>query len=226
MEKVQKKLIEVEKISKKVKNGKREFTILEDISFFVYEKEMLAITGKSGSGKSTLLSILAGLDAPTKGTVKYYGEDLYKKKEKELEEFRLHKIGLIFQNYNLINELTCMENIEVPLIFSKEGNKKTDKIIKLLEKLDLKEKRRLYPAQLSGGEQQRVAVARAIINEPTVVFADEPTGSLDTKNANTMIEILQELREKQKAAIVIVTHDRDIADRCDRKLALADGKIL
>lgn len=226
MQKIQKKLIEAEKISKKVQNGKQGFTILEDISFSVYEGEMLAIIGKSGSGKSTLLSILAGLDAPTKGTVKYNGEDIYKKKEKDLEEFRLHKIGLIFQNYNLINELTCMENIEVPLIFSKEGSKKIDKIIKLLEKLDLKEKRRLYPAQLSSGEQQRVAIARAIVNEPTVVFADEPTGSLDTKNADNIIGILQELREKQKAAIIIVTHDRDIADRCDRKLVLADGKIL
>lgn len=222
---MQEKLIEIEKISKKVQDGKRKLTILENISFSVYKGEMLAIIGKSGSGKSTLLSILAGLDKPTAGTVKYMGIDLYQKKDKELERFRLNEIGLVFQNYNLINELSCMENIEIPLIFSQEENVKTRKIDELLEKLDLKEKRRLYPAQLSGGEQQRVAIARAIVNNPTVVFADEPTGSLDTKNADNIMRILQEFREKQKAAIVIVTHDMDIADRCDRRLVMVDGKM-
>lgn len=218
-------LIEVEKLSKKVQNGKRELTILNDISFSIYQGEILAITGKSGSGKSTLLSILAGLDAPTNGAVKYNGTNIYQKKENDLEQFRLHEIGLIFQNYNLINELTCMENIEVPLIFSKEGRAKSDKIITLLEKLELKEKQALYPSQLSGGEQQRAAIARAIVTNPTVVFADEPTGSLDSKNADTIMGILRELREKQKATIVIVTHDREIADQCDRKLVMVDGTM-
>lgn len=219
------KLIEVNKISKKMQDGKREFTILNNISFSVYKGEMLAITGKSGSGKSTLLSVLAGLDPPTEGEVKYRGEDIYKKREKELEKFRLHQIGLIFQNYNLINELTCIENIEVPRIFSNEEDIETDKIMMLLDKLELMEKKGLYPAQMSGGEQQRVALARAIVNEPTVVFADEPTGSLDTKNADNIIQILQDLKEKRKTTIVIVTHDMDIANRCDRKLVMTDGKM-
>lgn len=219
------KLIEVENVSKKIQNGKKEITILNGISFSVYKGEMLAVIGKSGSGKSTLLSILAGLDAPTSGRVTYMGEDIYKKKEKDMERFRLRETGLIFQNYNLINELTCMENIELPLIFSREKGIGTDKVIKLLERLELKEKKKLYPMQLSGGEQQRVAIARAIINEPTVIFADEPTGSLDSKNADNIMEILQEFKEKRNAAVVIVTHDMDIANRCDRKLVMVDGEM-
>jgi len=222
---MQKKLIEVKELTKKVQNGRKELTILDAISFTIYEGEMLAITGKSGSGKTTLLSILAGLDAPTSGSVSYRGEDIYKKNERDLEQFRLKEIGLVFQNYNLINELTCMENIEVPIIFSKEKSVGEDKIKKLLEKLDLGEKSGLYPAQLSGGEQQRVAIARAIVNEPLVVFADEPTGSLDSKNADNIMEILQGFRERHKSAIVIVTHDMDIAAKCDRKLVMVDGKM-
>lgn len=219
------KLIEVENVSKKIQNGKKEITILNGISFSVYKGEMLAVIGKSGSGKSTLLSILAGLDTPTSGRVTYMGEDIYKKKEKDMERFRLRETGLIFQNYNLINELTCMENIELPLIFSREKGIGIDKVIKLLERLELKEKKKLYPMQLSGGEQQRVAIARAIINEPTVIFADEPTGSLDSKNADNIMEILQEFKEKRNAAVVIVTHDMDIANRCDRKLVMVDGEM-
>lgn len=222
---MQTNLIEVENISKKIQNGKKEITILNDICFSVHKGEMLAIIGKSGSGKSTLLSILAGLDAPTNGNVKYMGEDIYKKKEKDMQKFRLHETGLIFQNYNLISELTCMENIEIPFIFSGERNVEHDKIEKLLKKLGLKGKEKLYPAQLSGGEQQRVAIARAIVNEPTIIFADEPTGSLDSQNAENIMKILQDFKEKQNAAVVIVTHDMDIADGCDRKLVMIDGKL-
>lgn len=217
------KLIEIKNVSKKIINGKKDITILSEINFCVYRGEMLAITGKSGSGKSTLLSILAGLDAPTTGQINYEGEDLYKKND--TERFRLNEIGLIFQNYNLINELTCKQNIEVPLIFSENKSIEEEQINLLLEKLDLKDKNNIYPSQLSGGEQQRVAIARAMIHKPSVIFADEPTGALDSKNADNIIQILQQYKEQWNAAVVVVTHDMDIANKCDRKLVLADGKM-
>lgn len=217
------KLIEIKNVSKKIVNAKKDITILSEINFCVYRGEMLAITGKSGSGKSTLLSILAGLDAPTTGQINYEGEDLYKKND--MERFRLNEIGLIFQNYNLINELTCKQNIEVPLIFSENKSIEEEQINLLLEKLDLKDKNNIYPSQLSGGEQQRVAIARAMIHKPSVIFADEPTGALDSKNADNIIQILQQYKEQRNAAVVVVTHDMDIANKCDRKLVLADGKM-
>lgn len=220
---MQNKLIETINVSKKIINGKKDITILSEINFCVYRGEMLAITGKSGSGKSTLLSILAGLDAPTTGQINYEGEDLYKKND--TERFRLNEIGLIFQNYNLINELTCKQNIEVPLIFSENKSIEEEQINLLLEKLDLKDKNNIYPSQLSGGEQQRVAIARAMIHKPSVIFADEPTGALDSKNADNIIQILQQYKEQWNAAVVVVTHDMDIANKCDRKLVLADGKM-
>lgn len=220
---MQNKLIETINVSKKIINGKKDITILSEINFCVYRGEMLAITGKSGSGKSTLLSILAGLDAPTTGQINYEGEDLYKKND--MEKFRLNEIGLIFQNYNLINELTCKQNIEVPLIFSENKSIEEEQINLLLEKLDLKDKNNIYPSQLSGGEQQRVAIARAMIHNPSVIFADEPTGALDSKNADNIIQILQQYKEQRNAAVVVVTHDMDIANKCDRKLVLADGKM-
>lgn len=220
---MQNKLIETINVSKKIINGKKDITILSEINFCVYRGEMLAITGKSGSGKSTLLSILAGLDAPTTGQINYEGEDLYKKND--MEKFRLNEIGLIFQNYNLINELTCKQNIEVPLIFSENKSIEEEQINLLLEKLDLKDKNNIYPSQLSGGEQQRVAIARAMIHKPSVIFADEPTGALDSKNADNIIQILQQYKEQWNAAVVVVTHDMDIANKCDRKLVLADGKM-
>ena len=220
---MQNKLIDTIYVSKKIINGKKDITILIEINFCVYRGEMLAITGKSGSGKSTLLSILAGLDAPTTGQINYEGEDLYKKND--MEKFRLNEIGLIFQNYNLINELTCKQNIEVPLIFSENKSIEEEQINLLLEKLDLKDKNNIYPSQLSGGEQQRVAIARAMIHKPSVIFADEPTGALDSKNADNIIQILQQYKEQRNAAVVVVTHDMDIANKCDRKLVLADGKM-
>ena len=220
---MQNKLIDTINVSKKIINGKKDITILSEINFCVYRGEMLAITGKSGSGKSTLLSILAGLDAPTTGQINYEGEDLYKKND--MEKFRLNEIGLIFQNYNLINELTCKQNIEVPLIFSENKSIEEEQINLLLEKLDLKDKNNIYPSQLSGGEQQRVAIARAMIHKPSVIFADEPTGALDSKNADNIIQILQQYKEQRNAAVVVVTHDMDIANKCDRKLVLADGKM-
>lgn len=214
-------LIKVENMSKSI-NGN---TIIKNANFSIYKGEMIAIIGKSGSGKSTLISILSGLDKPSEGNVYIQGENLYEKNERELSKFRNSKIGIIFQNYNLLNELTCIENIEVPIIFSEKGSFDDKEKEKILELLDLTEKKDLYPKQLSGGEQQRTAIGRAMINKPSIIFADEPTGALDSINGERIISILKNLVLEMDTTVILVTHDLDIANQCDRKILIKDGEI-
>lgn len=214
-------LIKVENMSKSI-NGN---TIIKNANFSIYKGEMIAIIGKSGSGKSTLISILSGLDKPSEGNVYIEGENLYEKNERELSKFRNSKIGIIFQNYNLLNELTCIENIEVPIIFSEKGSFDDKEKEKILELLDLTEKKDLYPKQLSGGEQQRTAIGRAMINKPSIIFADEPTGALDSINGERIISILKNLVLEMGTTVILVTHDLDIANQCDRKILIKDGEI-
>lgn len=214
-------LIKVENMSKSI-NGN---TIIKNANFSIYKGEMIAIIGKSGSGKSTLISILSGLDKPSEGNVYIEEENLYEKNERELSKFRNSKIGIIFQNYNLLNELTCIENIEVPIIFSEKGSFDDKEKEKILELLDLTEKKDLYPKQLSGGEQQRTAIGRAMINKPSIIFADEPTGALDSINGERIISILKNLVLEMDTTVILVTHDLDIANQCDRKILIKDGEI-
>lgn len=214
-------LIKVENMSKSI-NGN---TIIKNANFSIYKGEMIAIIGKSGSGKSTLISILSGLDKPSEGNVYIEKENLYEKNERELSKFRNSKIGIIFQNYNLLNELTCIENIEVPIIFSEKGSFDDKEKEKILELLDLTEKKDLYPKQLSGGEQQRTAIGRAMINKPSIIFADEPTGALDSINGERIISILKNLVLEMGTTVILVTHDLDIANQCDRKILIKDGEI-
>lgn len=214
-------LIKVENMSKSI-NGN---TIIKNANFSIYKGEMIAIIGKSGSGKSTLISILSGLDKPSEGNVYIEKENLYEKNERELSKFRNSKIGIIFQNYNLLNELTCIENIEVPIIFSEKGSFDDKEKEKILELLDLTEKKDLYPKQLSGGEQQRTAIGRAMINKPSIIFADEPTGALDSINGERIISILKNLVLEMDTTVILVTHDLDIANQCDRKILIKDGEI-
>lgn len=214
-------LIKVENMSKSI-NGN---TIIKNANFSIYKGEMIAIIGKSGSGKSTLISILSGLDKPSEGNVYIEEENLYEKNERELSKFRNSKIGIIFQNYNLLNELTCIENIEVPIIFSEKGSFDDKEKEKILELLDLTEKKDLYPKQLSGGEQQRTAIGRAMINKPSIIFADEPTGALDSINGERIISILKNLVLEMSTTVILVTHDLDIANQCDRKILIKDGEI-
>lgn len=217
--------IEARQVSKYVKVGKERITILNKVDLVIGKGELVAITGKSGSGKSSLLGVLAGLDKPTEGEILIGGISLYDKTEKELAYFRNQEIGMIFQNYNLMDELTCRENIEIPLLFSRNKKVTGNEIQEILKKLGMEGKGKLYPPQMSGGEQQRTAIGRAFVNRPGMIFADEPTGSLDSANSDKIIRLLKKLRKERNTTIVIVTHDEETAYGCDRRLVIKDGRV-
>jgi len=180
--------------------------------------------GPSGSGKSTFLNIIGGMDLPDKGQIIIDTMDITKLNDNNLSDFRLHKIGFIFQFFNLIPMLTAKENISLP---SEVKNKKKDieYINMLIAKLGLKDRENHYPAQLSGGEQQRVAIARALVNKPRIILADEPTGNLDSKNSKAVIKLLKEISEEMKLTIILITHDKEIASYADRILNMMDGVL-
>ena len=219
------RIIEVDHVSKMIKNEKQKNVILSDISFSLEEGTVTAIVGKSGCGKSTLLSIMSGIDAPTDGSVRLLGKDFYKMKTAEQERFRNENIGMLFQNYHLIPELTCEENIRMPLCFSDSGKTNEKKLNQWIENVGLGKKRKLFPSQMSGGEQQRTAILRAIVNNPQILFADEPTGALDSKTGDSIIRFLIGYAHGAKRTILLVTHDMDIAAQCDRVIEMADGRI-
>lgn len=220
----EKNVIEVRHVGKIIENEKKKEIILRDISFDLRKGTITAIVGKSGCGKSTLLSITSGIDAPSSGSVRLLGRDYYKMSSLEQEKFRNQNIGVLFQNYHLIPELTCEENIRMPICFSdrKADEKRLNDWIKAV---GLDQKRRLYPSQMSGGEQQRTAILRAIINNPKILFADEPTGALDSKTGNSIIKFLIAYAHKSDMTILLVTHDMDIARQCDQIIEMSDGKI-
>lgn len=217
--------IEINHVSKVIKNEKQKNIILKDISFSLEAGTVTAIVGKSGCGKSTLLSIASGIDAPTEGSVKLLGKDFYKMDTSRQEYFRNENIGVLFQNYHLIPELTCEENIRMPLCFSNGGASNGKKLDQWIKGVGLDQKRRLFPSQMSGGEQQRTALLRAIVNDPQILFADEPTGALDSKTGDGIIKFLIGYAHNAKKTILLVTHDTDIAAQCDRVIEMADGRI-
>lgn len=220
------KIIEIDHVSKVIKNEKQKNVILRDISFSLEAGTVTAIVGKSGCGKSTLLSIVSGIDAPTSGSVKLLGKDFYKMGISAQEHFRNENIGLLFQNYHLIPELTCEENIRMPLCFS-DGRRSNEKhLCKWIKGVGLDKKRNLFPSQMSGGEQQRTALLRAIVNNPQMLFADEPTGALDSKTGDSIIKFLIGYAHDAEKTILLVTHDMDIAAQCDRVIEMADGRIV
>lgn len=182
--------------------------------------------GKSGCGKSTLLSIISGIDAPTSGSVKLLGKDFYKMNTAGQEQFRNENIGILFQNYHLIPELTCEENIRMPLCFSKKSKTNEKKLDQWIQGVGLAQKKKLFPNQMSGGEQQRTAIVRAIVNNPQMLFADEPTGALDSKTGDSIIKFLLQYAHNANKTILLVTHDKDIAAQCDRVIEMADGRIV
>lgn len=202
--------------------GENAVTAINNLDIHIDDGELVAITGKSGSGKTTLLNILGGLDKATGGSVCYDDTDITKLADTALADFRLNKIGFVFQFYDLIPELTAKENILLPSKLAKKG--KTD-ISDTVKKLGVENLLGRYPSELSGGQQQRVAIARALVNNPSVLLCDEPTGNLDVSTGNDVLSLLIDLNRNDNRTIVIVTHDNQLAEKCARIIRISDGKI-
>lgn len=216
-------MIVAENMCKTYGTGEGAVNALCNVDLTIEDGEFVAIVGKSGSGKSTLLNLLGGLDSVTSGRVLYNDVDITKLGEPALADFRLHKIGFVFQFYDLLPELTAEENIMLPAQLAK--NKSAD-ISALVERLGLTDRMKHYPSQLSGGQQQRAAIARALINNPDVLLCDEPTGNLDQKTGDDVMELLLKLNKTEKRTIVIVTHNPEIAARCERTIEISDGVLV
>ncbi len=223
-----KEIIKASEICKSYRDTASSLEVLKNINFTVSEGEFLVIQGPSGAGKSTLLHILGGLDNPTTGAVYFKGADIYNLDESSRSDFRNRKIGFVFQFFHLLPELNALENVLLPGILKSWWDKKKSlkSAAALLERLGLKNRMAHRPSALSGGEQQRVAIARALINKPQVLLCDEPTGNLDSENGKIILRLLNELNRDQQITIVMVTHDKDIANVAGRILHLRDGIIL
>jgi putative ABC transport system ATP-binding protein len=220
--------IQAQGLSKVVQDATGSLTILDDISLTIRAGETAAIVGASGSGKSTLLGLLAGLDVPSKGSVKIFGEDLFERDEDGRAQLRAEKVGFVFQSFQLLPHLTALENVLLPLELSgrvPDDASPQDAARALLTRVGLGERLSHYPRTLSGGEQQRVALARAFVSRPPLLLADEPTGSLDAKTGAAVIELMFELNKERGSTLVLVTHDPQIAALCGRRIELAAGRL-
>lgn len=215
--------IEVEQLCQSVQDSGGTLHILNDISFTVPDGEALAITGSSGSGKSTLLGLLAGLDVPVSGSVRLLGNDLFSLNEEQRAALRAQYVGFVFQSFQLLPNLTALENVMLPLELA--GKAARADAAAMLERVGLKERMHHYPSTLSGGEQQRVSLARAFVVAPRILFADEPTGSLDTQNGRKIIELMFSLHREHNTTLVLVTHDPQLAALCQRDIRLNGGSI-
>ena len=219
------KILEIKNLCKTYGKGETAVKALDNVSFSVEKGEFVAIIGPSGSGKSTLLHILGGVDTPTSGSVVIDGTDISRLDETALAIFRRRQIGLIYQFYNLIPILTVEENMTLPLLL--DGKKPDKAVIKELSKtLGLSQRMTFLPNQLSGGQQQRVSIGRALINNPALMLADEPTGNLDSRNSHEIIELLRRFNREHGQTVIIITHDESIALSADRTIAIVDGKIV
>jgi putative ABC transport system ATP-binding protein len=219
------KVLSANHLGKQVISSDGALAILHDICFDLYQGESVAITGSSGSGKSTLLSLLAGLDTPTAGNVVMMGQDLNQLNEDGRASLRASHVGFVFQSFQLLPHLNALENVMLPAELKGDLEAK-DKATLWLEKVGLKDRLKHFPKTLSGGEQQRVALARAFINQPAILFADEPTGSLDEASGNRVIDLLFHLNQANHSTLILVTHDPALASRCQRQLQLQGGKLL
>jgi putative ABC transport system ATP-binding protein len=218
-------IISVEHICKSVTDSTGTLEILREIDFALNARETAAIVGASGSGKSTLLSIIAGLDTPTSGTVRLAGTDLFALDEDDRAGLRASKVGFVFQSFQLLGNLTALENVMLPLELG--GRKDARKAAtEMLDRVGLSQRLSSYPKVLSGGEQQRVALARAFVVHPALLLADEPTGSLDFATGETIMELMFDLNREQGTTLVLVTHDRAIASRCDRRITIEAGRLV
>lgn len=218
-------ILRVEHLSKIYNSGENEVRAVDDISFSVEKGEFVAVIGASGSGKSTLLHLLGGVDRPTSGKVFIDGKDIFKLDNDALAIFRRRQVGIIYQFYNLIPILDVTENITLPVLL--DGDKPSEQRLEdLLNELGLSERRKNLPNQLSGGQQQRVSIGRAMINNPAVILADEPTGNLDSKAGEEIVNLLKLSNKQYNQTIIIITHDPDIARRADRVITVEDGRIV
>lgn len=218
-------ILKIENICKTYGKGENQVKALDNVSFSVNSGEFIAIIGASGSGKSTLLHIIGGVDKPTSGKVYMNGQDVYAQSDEQLAIFRRRQVGLIYQFYNLIPVLNVTENITLPVLMDKQKVNQ-DRFNELLNTLNLVGRENHLPNQLSGGQQQRVSIGRALMNAPSVVLADEPTGNLDSKNSQEIIELLKISNKKYNQTLIIITHDENIALQADRIIAIEDGKII
>ena len=218
-------LLKIENLCKVYGKGENEVRAVDNVSFTVPKGQMTAIVGASGSGKSTLLHMIGAVDRPTSGKIYLDSQDIFAQNNKELAIFRRRQVGLIYQFYNLIPVLTAEENITLPLLMD---GRKPDKehLEKVLDMLGLKERRNHLPSQMSGGQQQRVSIGRAMFSSPQVILADEPTGNLDSKSSAEIMELFRRSNREMNQTILIITHDRNIAEQCDRIIVLSDGKII
>jgi len=217
-------LLEVKSIYKTYGSGEAAVKALKNVSFSVPKGEFVTVVGESGSGKSTLLNMLGALDTPTAGKVFIDGNDIFSMKERELTVFRRRNIGFIFQAFHLVPELTVEQNMIFPLLLDYQKPNQAY-LEELLEVLNLKERRHHLPNQLSGGQQQRVAIGRALVTRPSLILADEPTGNLDTQNSSEVIALLKEASRKYEQTIIMITHNRSIAQTADRILQVSDGVL-
>lgn len=219
-------ILQVNNLTREFKSGSKILTVVNDISFGIEEGTSCAIVGPSGSGKTTLLGLCAGLDRPTSGEVILKDIKLNPLSEDERASVRNKHVGFVFQTFQLVPTLTALENVMVPLELRGEATKEVRKrAVKLLEEVGLGDRTHHYPTQLSGGEQQRVAIARAFINEPKILFADEPTGNLDTETGDHVEELIFDLNQKEHTTLILVTHDLELAEKCDRIIKIKNGFV-
>src|ERR687890_906088 len=218
-------MLQARQLSKEYQSGNHRLAVLRDVNFTVPDGSFVAVVGPSGSGKTTLLGLLAGLDVPTHGTVLLDGEDLTRLSEDRRAQLRGAKVGFVFQSFQLIPTLTALENVQVPLELRGDAGAPA-RALELLGRVGLRERYDHFPTQLSGGEQQRVAIARAFSNSPRLLFADEPTGNLDSETGAHIVELLETLNRESGTTIVLVTHDLNLARRAQRVIRLADGVVV
>ena len=221
-----KKIIEVKNVRKIYRMGAEKIYAVDDVSFDIYEGEFCCLLGTSGSGKSTLLNLMAGIEKLSSGEILMKNTPIHKMNETKLARFRQKYLGFVFQSYNLIGTMTALENVELPLVFKRVPRKKRHNMAKeMLIKVGLKNRLHHKPKEMSGGQQQRVGIARAFVARPSIVFADEPTGNLDTRTTMEVMELIRQIAKDNNQTIVMVTHDRRLAEFADRIIHILDGKV-